>query len=203
MERIKVSIPVEIPVASTIDELMSYQGEWFVECAYQTILGRAADPVGMKYYLGRLRAGYSKVSVLKQLLASSEAKAHQVVVSGLKSTILRHGIAQYPIAGWILGIPNLPQIEAPIKKLKLKELPVIGTILSVAKYTDSDHFSARKARGLEFRLNQIETGLKGESPSGSARKKPISADIANKLSLYAQEIYSQLSNSSYSSSKVK
>ncbi len=194
---------IEIPIASTIDELMSYQGDWFVECAYQTILGRATDPQGMDYYLNRLRAGYSKVSVLKQLLASSEAKELKVELPGLRSTIWRHSLAQYPVAGWVLGIPNLPQVEAPIRRLKLKELPVIGSILSITKYTDSDNYSARKARGLEFRLNQIETGLNGKTNGNQIVKKVLSSEVTNQLSFYAQEIYSQLTNNSYSSKKVK
>ena len=192
----------DIPIASTIDELMAYQGEQFVMCAYQTILGRETDPTGMDYYLNRLRAGYSKISILKQLLSSSEAQEREITISGLRSAVWRHSFAQYPVTGWVLGIPNLPRVEAPIRRLKLKKLPVIGSILSIAQYADSDRFSARKERGLEFRLHQLECELKGESVSDQALKKKLSAEISSQLSLYAQEIYNQLSNISYSSKKV-
>ena len=50
--------------------------EEFVQTAYQYILGRSADSMGRKFYLGELARGRSRISILVALAMSDEA--HQV-----------------------------------------------------------------------------------------------------------------------------
>jgi hypothetical protein len=56
----------------TFDELMSLPAEPFVQAAYQAILGRDADPAGLRHYLRRLQKGSGRAAVLADLAGSRE-----------------------------------------------------------------------------------------------------------------------------------
>ena len=88
-----------ISAAKTIDELLSYHDKQFVSCSYLTLLGRKADPEGMSYYLGRLRAGYGKAKVITQLAESAEAKIIGTELAGLRELVL----AQKKADHWFWG----------------------------------------------------------------------------------------------------
>ncbi|GAC1609327.1 MAG: hypothetical protein NVS3B3_15680 [Aquirhabdus sp.] len=87
--------------ASSIEELLAYHDLQFVCCAYQTILGRAPDPDGQRYYLGRMRTGIAKIQLLKQLRYSPEGRAYACALPGLDVQIRRYQIGQLPLVGWI------------------------------------------------------------------------------------------------------
>lgn len=65
------------------DQLISLKDTTFVTSTYQALLGRPPDPEGMQYYLRRIRAGYSKSSLLVQIADSSEAQALAINLPGL------------------------------------------------------------------------------------------------------------------------
>jgi glycosyltransferase involved in cell wall biosynthesis/SAM-dependent methyltransferase len=92
------------PVAGTLEELLSYHDEHFVRCAYHTILGRAPDIEGSRYYLARVRAGISKIEILSQLRLSEEGKNSQVEIDGLNEVIKRHRQLKTPVLGNILRL---------------------------------------------------------------------------------------------------
>jgi hypothetical protein len=71
----------------SIDELLSLFDQPFVEAAYQTLLLRKGDPVGLRYYTERLRIGHSRISVLDQLIRSNEVRDDWNVVDGLAHQI--------------------------------------------------------------------------------------------------------------------
>lgn len=48
--------------------------EAFVQKGYLTFLGRSADPVGLKDYVGRLRAGVQRTQIWSELAGSDEAR---------------------------------------------------------------------------------------------------------------------------------
>jgi FkbM family methyltransferase len=50
--------------------------ENFIKMCYQTSLGRAPDPKGAEFYLGRLKAGTSGASILDEIQESDEARAY-------------------------------------------------------------------------------------------------------------------------------
>ncbi|MDI1296859.1 MAG: DUF4214 domain-containing protein [bacterium] len=93
--------------ATSVDALMKADGETFVRWAYITLLGRMADPVGIAFYLAKMEAGKSKISILKQLSLSSEGRAYGAQLPGLHRAILNHRIKSAPIVGpvyrWLLG----------------------------------------------------------------------------------------------------
>ena len=89
-----------LPVAKTVDDLLSYCDEQFIRCIYLTLLEREPDKEGMRYYLGRLRAGQAKTKIITQLASSSESQARGVDLPGLKQLIITQKKADH----WFWGI---------------------------------------------------------------------------------------------------
>lgn len=58
--------------ATSLHDLLRKHGSEFVHASYLAILGRAADPEGLRYYLNRIEAGYGKRSILAQIARSPE-----------------------------------------------------------------------------------------------------------------------------------
>jgi FkbM family methyltransferase len=87
-------------VALTLVDLLARYDEEFVECAYQTLLGRAPDPEGKSYYLGRLRTGISKMKTVKQLCESPEGKKHSAKLPGLDDARRQFKLRERPVLGW-------------------------------------------------------------------------------------------------------
>ena len=81
--------------------LTSLHDEDFVVAAYELLLGRSADEAGTAYYMGRLRAGYSKLSILQQLRSSSEFQHPTLPVTGLNKALKRYRASQIPVIGWL------------------------------------------------------------------------------------------------------
>lgn len=79
--------------------LLQYQGQQFVEVAYQTLLQRHPDPEGLNYYLRRLSAGVSKLQILGQMLDSSEARTSGVVLPGLRAAVIKQKLTRLPLVG--------------------------------------------------------------------------------------------------------
>ncbi|RAQ03259.1 hypothetical protein DPR02_29750 [Burkholderia cepacia] len=76
--------------AASLSELFGYHDERFVTVAYQTLLRRAPDAEGMRYYLNRVRTGVSKTEVIAQLCLSAEGKAARVALPGLDELLQAH-----------------------------------------------------------------------------------------------------------------
>ncbi|WP_426146619.1 glycoside hydrolase family 99-like domain-containing protein [Polaromonas sp. DSR2-3-2] len=108
--------------ASTLEELLSYHDERFIHSAYQTLLGRAPDSEGMRYYLARVRAGISKVEIFTQLHLSAEGKSRQVEIAGLNEAIRRQKWLKTPLLGALLRLAGVNQVrEASLKNLRAIE----------------------------------------------------------------------------------
>lgn len=69
--------------AASLSELFALYDERFVAVAYHTLLRRAPDAEGMRYYLARLRSGVSKTELIAQLHLSPEGQAARVELQGL------------------------------------------------------------------------------------------------------------------------
>jgi glycosyltransferase involved in cell wall biosynthesis len=68
--------------------MLLFDDESFVTCAYITLLDRWPDPVGLAYYMGRLKEGRSKLDVVYQIYSSPEARLTAKHVAGLKSAMI-------------------------------------------------------------------------------------------------------------------
>ena len=73
-----------------VDQLLALDGEEFVDGAYRTLLKRAADQSGRAHFIGRLRAGDGKVSVLAAIAASPEAQAMRTSIEGIGYLLQQH-----------------------------------------------------------------------------------------------------------------
>jgi glycosyltransferase involved in cell wall biosynthesis len=90
--------------AMTLAQLVSYQDERFVQCAYEALLNRKPDDEGMRFYLRSVRAGISKLEILSQIRLSPEGQAKSIDVVGLDEAIKRHRRRKLPILGALLRI---------------------------------------------------------------------------------------------------
>lgn len=95
--------PDEGPITSVPRLLAPHDAE-FIRVAYEAVLGRAPDPEGGAYYLGRLRAGAHKLEILKQLRRSPEGRDFIPGVAGLDRAIRRHRRANLPVLGPIIRL---------------------------------------------------------------------------------------------------
>ena len=96
---------------ATLEDLLSCHDERFIHNAYHVLLDRAPDPAGMRYYLGRIRIGISKVEILAQLLLSKEGKSRLVRIAGLNEAISRHQLLRTPLLGALLQLLGIDQTE--------------------------------------------------------------------------------------------
>lgn len=85
-----------------VPRLLELHDRQFIQTAYQSLIGRAPDPEGERYYLARLRAGTHKLVILRQLRRSSEGRAFIPGVAGLDRAIKLHRRANLPLIGWII-----------------------------------------------------------------------------------------------------
>lgn len=76
------------------NDLLGLHGEAFIRAAYLAILKREVDPEGLQRYIDVLRSGYSRSHILKELAASSEARATPGSVAGLDALLAAYERAQ-------------------------------------------------------------------------------------------------------------
>jgi len=93
----------ESPITS-VQSLLAPHDEEFIRVAYQAVLGRAPDPEGHQYYLGRLRAGTHKLEILGQLRRSPEGREFIPGVAGLDRAVRRNRRANMPLLGPIIRL---------------------------------------------------------------------------------------------------
>lgn len=89
----------------TDSELLLLEDRSFVEQAYLVVLGRQADPSGLRSYLERCQRGISKEQILSELRASSEGRRH-AQVHGLPDSPQRAAAPPRPPA-WTEPTPTL------------------------------------------------------------------------------------------------
>ena len=88
--------------ATSLEVLAGYQDHQFIECAYRTLLRRAPDNSGLKYYLQRLRAGTSKMDIVIQFLDSKEGRIVNAELPGLRGAVRRQKLSRMPLFGGLL-----------------------------------------------------------------------------------------------------
>jgi FkbM family methyltransferase len=89
--------PPSVEEIRHVDQLLRFEGVDFVEAVYRTLLQRSSDPVGLKYYVRRLRAGKSKAQIIVAIALSNEAKQRGVALPGLNELIAAR---PQPRRGW-------------------------------------------------------------------------------------------------------
>jgi len=95
---------IESKSAYALADFLVYHDEDFVRNAYLGILGRDPDPTGFDGFLGKLRSGeLSRVQLLGCLRFSTEGKARNIPVEGLRRPLIVQKIYRVPILGHLLA----------------------------------------------------------------------------------------------------
>ena len=103
--------------ALTLNGLLTLHDRQFIECAYQTLLGREPDPEGLDYFLGRLRRGVSKLSILADLRLSPESKECCIEVPGLDAAIKGYRKRKFPLIGRMFKLFNGVEGESTTERM--------------------------------------------------------------------------------------
>jgi FkbM family methyltransferase len=80
------------PYPITLVDMLSLNGEQFVNCAYLTLLKRAPDAGGGATYLKLLASGTAKITILDEIVSSDEGRAMGSSLPGLHAP--KQGAAQ-------------------------------------------------------------------------------------------------------------
>jgi hypothetical protein len=137
--------------ARSLAELLSFADQEFVECAYWTLLGRAADLDGLAHYTSRLRLGDSRVRIVARLRQSPEGRARAEAVHGL---------------------------NVAVRATRLAHLPVIGPIFSIILHSDFNTGKARRDRRIENALWRLAYDVSALT-SSDMTLRPIAREIRN------------------------
>ncbi len=103
--------------AATLDELLSHDNERFIHGVYHTLLQRAPDPEGLRYYHRRLLAGVSKIQILAEISDSPEGIENAVEIPGLREIIKLHKLSRLPLIGRLLVGPFFLQPSSSVSSL--------------------------------------------------------------------------------------
>ena len=99
---------------ASIAQLAAPSGRAFVEKAYQSILGRSADPSGLEHQMGVLGRGASKIEILGDMRYSAEGKRNGVRIPGLLPRYVIAKLGRVPVLGlivqWLLAAASLPHM---------------------------------------------------------------------------------------------
>jgi glycosyltransferase involved in cell wall biosynthesis len=122
---------LKAPVFPMIRELLSYDGERFVQCAYYIILGRKPDKEGISVYLKCLLAGMSKIRIITILARSPEAKSSGVHTVDLEVSLKIQAILSSRVLSRMLrslwnkfSTPAIPDFFDPV--LYMQEYPDVA-----------------------------------------------------------------------------
>lgn len=148
-----------MPTIQHIAELFILDERDFITVAYRTLLGREPDPVGMNYYLGRLRMGYGKASIIVQLAKSSEALPHSNI-KGLAKLIKEEARTNH----WFWGIFTSRQRTERFMQKNIDELMrlmsgIATTIQTIPNVIDARVQSAQHIPDTATRNSKISTAV--------------------------------------------
>lgn len=115
-------------VATSLDELLSHQGQDFIDCAYKTLLGRMPDETGCSHYMNRLKQGYSKLMIVMEMRSSPESQAHEL---------------------------HLPDLDAAISRYKRRKWPVLGVLFKWIDRNDDDRSDLQSLRKISMELASL------------------------------------------------
>jgi glycosyltransferase involved in cell wall biosynthesis len=126
----------------TLSELLSLDNEQFIYNAYLALLGRIADPEGLKYYLHRLHTGIKKIEVLAQLRHSKEGKIKSSDVEGLDREINIYLRSKNSLHNKLLRFIGARQLIASSKKKWIQQDTTQLENIAELK-SDSSNFDAQ------------------------------------------------------------
>ncbi len=84
---------------SGLPALLALEGTAFIEAAYEAVLGRAVDAVGLANLTAELATGRSKVDLLADLHRSPEGQRTNRPIAGLQSRFIARRFYRVPVLG--------------------------------------------------------------------------------------------------------
>jgi SAM-dependent methyltransferase len=91
----------------SLAELLNYDEDRFVRCAYLAILRREPDVVGQEHYSNMLQSGQlSKTEILGRLRFSPEGKTNNVKIHGLLLPFVVQSVYRVPVLGYGVAMLN-------------------------------------------------------------------------------------------------
>jgi hypothetical protein len=140
-----------------VDQLLMLQDTVFVEMAYRVLLGRLPDPDGLRYYRGRLRAGYSKPALVVQITDSPEAKKYNPKLAGLEDLRTRQRRLRHPVFGLIWNLIYRQRLrDRQLNRLEYQQADTCNAIADYLVRVDQSGDVIRAAvQGLERRISAL------------------------------------------------
>ena len=151
--------------AESLAVLMAQCGASFVECAYISLLKRRPDESELYRQVARLRAGDSKLQVLEELAASSQAAAAVRQLTGLSDALGRRRRARLPLVGaWVRGTEGDSPVE---RRARASEERIAALEAALGEQVDrfekaglraeaTAQKSMQEAREIEVRIASLE-----------------------------------------------
>ena len=146
--------------ARSISELFALHDESFVRCAYQTVLGRDADPSGLEHFTECLRAGTAKIDILHRLRQSDEASQLRLDLGWLDSAIThRHRAMQRPF-GWLFRFSRAGERNDPqSNKVRAIDNNLNRLCVNIVNIEDRLARLERSLDRMEFKLDRQKDAL--------------------------------------------
>lgn len=157
------------------DGLFDLRDTAFVEAAYLLMLQRPADPNGSAYYLRRLRAGYSQISVLDQLWRAPEADPLWSEAPKLREQLEQYRDAiRPPIGLWRRHFDPVFGISRPLRRARAIENELARTRQEIL--TKCADLSGEVALLRDF-VSRIAGDRQSSSPRGRTTKLGSDAPV--------------------------
>ncbi|WP_293034408.1 FkbM family methyltransferase [Paraburkholderia sp.] len=160
-----------------VDQILELHDTEFLDAVYQILLGRAPDEEGGRYYLGRLRAGYGKATVIMQIGRSDEARAHNSNLRGLRKLIKEQREANH----WFWGIFSRGRrLETQVNRLEY-ELGQVARQLRNIREAGGAHRDPveHPIRVIHTSHDNHTTEARRQTVVVSPAAEPATSDIAN------------------------
>jgi O-antigen chain-terminating methyltransferase len=120
-------------LTSDIDRLLLYHDRQFVELAYRLLLGREADPQGLRHYVQKLRRGDSRREVAYLIGTSAEGKEKGVNQRMFASYGRWRRLEKAPVLGGILLLAVLLfRVRHVVREFRRIQNAVYGDLATTA-----------------------------------------------------------------------
>lgn len=178
--------------AYRVGDFMRFSDADFVEVAYQTLLGRAADAAGKRGYLEALRSGMlGKVEILGQIRFSEEGRRRGVHVDGLLLPYTLHRWRHIRGFGWLLGMViavfRLPRLAWRLQGMEAAaahETQALGRLLARVEHGIEQH-AAEVGRAIAVqdsesrrRVEALDAAFRSRADESSGRIDALAAEAA-------------------------
>jgi FkbM family methyltransferase len=158
---------------SHVNHLLELHDVELVHACYQSMLDRAPDEDGGKFYLARLRSGVANADIVFEIAQSAEARTKALQMAGLREFVDSYRPAG--VGGFRAAFARLWRVERLANRLE-------------NEFARSREFDVWTERRVAERLNDLESAVSALNEAGLARlSQQTTAAIGNKLHLVGAE----------------